>query len=110
MLSLAAGLALAVGSIAVTAPAASAAAVGTASVDCDTWKSATAPYEGYAKCTGMLGYPLEGVQVRLTCIDPRGTQWHVNGNRVGNGKTSSAQCSDNPSVGIYKVGLTRTRL
>ncbi|MEV3932403.1 hypothetical protein [Streptomyces sp. NPDC049944] len=108
--SLAAGLLIAAGSIAVSAPTATAAELGAAAVDCDTWKSSTAPYRGYAKCTGMLPYPLEGVQVRLTCIDPRGSQWHVNGNRVGNGKTSSAQCSDNSSVGIYKVGFTRTRL
>lgn len=110
MFSLAAGLVIAAGSIVAAAPAATATEVGTASVDCDTWKSNTAPYKGYAKCSGMLPYPLEGVQVRLTCIDARGSQWHVNGNRVGNGKTSSAQCSDNPNVGIYKVGLTRTRL
>ncbi|MEU0135329.1 hypothetical protein ABZ172_15090 [Streptomyces sp. NPDC006296] len=108
--SLAAGLLITAGSIIVSAPAATAAELGAAVADCETWKSNTAPYKGYAKCTGMLAYPLEGVQVRLTCIDPRGSQWHVNGNRVGNGKTSSAKCSDNSSVGIYKVGLTRTRL
>ncbi|NEB39843.1 hypothetical protein [Streptomyces sp. SID14515] len=105
IMSIAAGLLLAAGSVAVSAPTASA-----ASVDCDTWKSSTAPYKGYAKCTGMLPYPLEGVQVRVTCIDARGSQWHVNGSRVGNGKTSTAKCSDNPSVGIYKVGLTRSRM
>ncbi|MET9954606.1 hypothetical protein ABZ135_24105 [Streptomyces sp. NPDC006339] len=100
------GLALATGSL-IAAPSASAAS---SSVDCEVWKSSTAPYTGYAKCTGMLPYPLEGARVKVICIDPRGSKWTVYGSTQGNGKTSSAKCSDNPSVGIYKVGVERIRL
>ncbi|MCP9957605.1 MULTISPECIES: hypothetical protein [Streptomyces] len=81
-----------------------------ADVSCDTWQSSKAPYRGYAKCSGMLPWPLEGAKVKLTCIDPRGKQWNVHGKIVGNGETSSAKCSDSPNVGIYKVGVIRNRL
>ncbi|MFE7547662.1 hypothetical protein [Streptomyces gardneri] len=103
------GLALATGSL-ITAPTASAAQRAVTSVDCDTWKSGSAPYTGYAKCTGMLPHPLEAAKVKVTCIDPRGNKWEIYGKAVGNGKTSSAKCSDSPSVGIYKVGVERVRL
>ncbi|MER7622571.1 hypothetical protein [Streptomyces sp. NPDC126503] len=103
------GLAVAAGSL-ITAPAASAAQTGLRSVDCETWKSSRAPYTGSAKCTGMLPYPLEGAKVKITCIDPRGTKWVVYGPAVGNGKESKAKCSDNPNVGIYKIGVERVRL
>ncbi|MFD4221284.1 hypothetical protein [Streptomyces griseus] len=108
--SMVAGFAVAVGSIAISAPAAQAEQFAPAAVDCEAWKSSSAPYTGYAKCTGMLPFPVEGAHVIVTCIDPRGSQWHVTGKRVGNGKTSSAKCSDNPNVGIYKVGFKRTRI
>lgn len=100
------GLAFTTGSL-IVAPAASAAVP--AGVECQTWKSSRAPYTGYAKCTGML--PLvEGVKVKVTCIDPRGSKWHVYGPSKGNGETSSAKCSDSPNVGVYQVGVKRVRL
>ncbi|WP_432060296.1 hypothetical protein [Streptomyces sp. S1] len=106
------GLALAAGPViaAPTASAATAAQFAAASVDCDTWKSSKAPYTGYAKCTGMLPYPLESAKVKVTCIDPRGNKWEIYGPSVGNGKESKAKCSDSPNVGIYKVGVERVRL
>lgn len=96
------GIAVMAGSLLV-APSAQAAARGVADVECNTWVSNTAPWTGYSNCTGMLPV-VERQQVKLTCIDPRGNQWVVYGRGEGNGRTSSAKCSDNPNVGIYKVG------
>ncbi|MCX5341336.1 hypothetical protein [Streptomyces atratus] len=101
--------AIAVASL-IIAPSASAAEVGTQDIDCDTWYTKTSPNVGYAKCTGMLPWPLEGAQVKLTCIDPHGKQWLIYGPRKGNGKTSSAKCSTDTNVGILKVGVNRTRI
>ncbi|WP_327369447.1 hypothetical protein [Streptomyces sp. NBC_01217] len=103
------GTAIAVASL-ITAPSASAAEVGTRDVTCDTWYTKTSPNVGYSKCTGMLPWPLEGAAVKLTCIDPHGNQWLVYGPRKGNGKTSSAKCSSDTNVGIYKVGVSRSRI
>ncbi|MFD4221283.1 hypothetical protein [Streptomyces griseus] len=101
MFSMAAGVAIAVGSIAMAAPAAQAGQVAPAALDCNTGKSSGAPYRGYATCTGMPSGM--HVQVVVTCVDPRGSQWKVNGPFVKNSIVSFAKCSDNPSVGIASV-------
>lgn len=86
------------------APSASAGESSAQDAECNTWKSSTAPWRGYSNCTGMLPV-VERHQVKLICIDPRGNQWTVYGRGAGNGQTSSAKCSDNPNVGVYKVGV-----
>lgn len=80
----------------ISAPSAS--AVG----DCNTWKSNKAPWTGYAYCSGMAWG--DEFRVKITCISPHGTQFIVYGPWRSNTGTSSAKCSDNPNVGIYKVG------
>ncbi|MGW2088787.1 hypothetical protein [Streptomyces sp. NPDC001880] len=85
------------------APGATAAEAGVRGTSCEVWKSSKAPWTGYSKCTGMLPV-VERQQVKVICIDPRGSQWVVYGRGKGNGETSSAKCSDNPNVGVYKVG------
>ncbi|GGV84819.1 hypothetical protein GCM10015535_30610 [Streptomyces gelaticus] len=91
------------------APSATASEVRIQKADCEVWKSSKAPWTGYSKCTGML--PLvERQQVKVICIDPRGSQWVVYGRGKGNGETSSAKCSDNPNVGVYKVGANVYRI
>lgn len=75
-----------------------AAAVG----DCNTWMTDKAPYGGSAYCSGMAWG--DEFRVKLTCISPHGTQFIVYGPWKKNAKTSSAICSTNPSVGVYKVG------
>ncbi|MET9665477.1 hypothetical protein ABZY19_08890 [Streptomyces sp. NPDC006475] len=94
-----ASLALAAGMLAL-APQASA---DTQAGDCNTWKSSRAPYTGSAYCSGM-GIS-DKFRVKLTCVGPHGTQWLVYGPWKKNTQTSTAKCSDNPSVGIYKVGF-----
>ncbi|WP_326652135.1 MULTISPECIES: hypothetical protein [unclassified Streptomyces] len=92
-------LALTAGAL-VLAPGASASAqLG----DCNAWKSNRPPYTGSAYCSGM-GWS-DKFRVKLTCIDPRGSQWLVYGPWKKNAQTSTAKCSDNPNVGIYKVGF-----
>lgn len=102
------GVAVMAGSLAM-APPVNAAASRASGVECNTWKSNKAPWTGYSNCTGML--PLvERQQVKIICIDPRGNQWTIYGRGAGNGKTSSAKCSDNPNVGVYKVGASVYRI
>ncbi|MEU8673795.1 hypothetical protein [Streptomyces sp. NPDC048560] len=91
------------------APSAAARETRIANADCTVWKSSSAPWTGYSKCTGML--PLvERQQVKVTCVDPRGNLWVVYGKGKGNGETSSAKCSDNPNVGVSKVGASVYRI
>ncbi|WP_411081995.1 hypothetical protein [Streptomyces sp. cmx-18-6] len=104
--SLVAGTAVAAGSLFLSVPAANAADAAQVSADalpkCKAWKSSGAPYKGYAKCTGMS--PYRYAVVKVTCVDPRGKKWIIAGTKAKNGQTSTAQCSDNPNVGIAEVG------
>ncbi|MEU3652015.1 hypothetical protein AB0E67_04050 [Streptomyces sp. NPDC032161] len=45
-------------------------------------------------------------RVKVTCVDPRGSQWIVYGPWKENAKTSTAKCSDNPNVGVHKVSVS----
>ncbi|MEU9762637.1 hypothetical protein ACFYYY_05825 [Streptomyces sp. NPDC001834] len=71
--------------------------------DCNTWVSNNAPWSGSAYCSGMAKF--DKFRVKVTCIDPRGSQWLAYGPWKGNAKTSTAKCSDNPNVGVLKVGF-----
>ncbi|MET9555763.1 hypothetical protein [Streptomyces sp. NPDC006645] len=73
-----------------------------AAADCNTWVSNSAPYTGYAKCTGMT--VLDRFRVKVICIDSRGTKTTMFGPMKKNAQTSSKKCSDNPNVGVYQVG------
>ncbi|MFJ1745512.1 hypothetical protein ACIOJD_04625 [Streptomyces sp. NPDC088116] len=104
-LSFISGLALAISTGAtLMAPAASAGESTVQEAECNTWVSNSAPWRGYAKCTAMLPV-VERFQVKLICVTPHGTTFTVYGPGKGNGQTSSAKCSDNPNVGISKVGV-----
>lgn len=91
--------ALIAGSVAFS-PVASAADVG----DCNTWTSSRAPYTGYAYCSKIAWG--DKFRVKVTCVDPRGSQWVRYGPWKKNDQTSSMKCSDNPNVGILKVGIS----
>ncbi|WP_418958721.1 hypothetical protein [Streptomyces tritici] len=83
------------------APAASAAGgVG----NCNTWTSSRAPYTGSAYCSNIAWG--DKFRVKLTCVDPRGSQWTVYGPWKRNTETSTAKCSDNPNVGVLRVGVS----
>ncbi|MGW2088786.1 hypothetical protein [Streptomyces sp. NPDC001880] len=99
--SVVAGIALALttGTFALAPGASAGARVG----DCNTWKSNTAPWTGSAYCSGMAW--ADKFRVKVTCIDPRGSQWSAYGPWKKNAQTSTAKCSDNPSVGVLKVGF-----
>ncbi|MGW2258485.1 hypothetical protein ACWCXE_11615 [Streptomyces sp. NPDC001780] len=71
--------------------------------DCNTWRSNSAPWSGSAYCSGM-GIT-DQFRVKVTCIGPNGNQFIVYGPWKKNTKTSTAKCSDNPNVGVYKVGV-----
>ncbi|SFY11663.1 hypothetical protein OH786_12490 [Streptomyces atratus] len=71
--------------------------------DCNTWKSNRAPWTGSAYCSGMAWG--DEFRVKVTCIDPRGSQWIAYGPWKKNTETSTAKCSDNPNVGVLKVGF-----
>ncbi|WP_327709251.1 hypothetical protein OG912_11350 [Streptomyces sp. NBC_00464] len=101
---LAVGVAIAAGSVAVTAPTATASEVGTASIDCKTGKSGSAPYYAFARCNEMGSWAK--FRVHATCVDPRGGTWIVNGPWMRKTQTSIVKCSDSPNVGILKIGLT----
>ncbi|NUK02887.1 hypothetical protein [Streptomyces lunaelactis] len=91
-------LALAAGALALAPGAAAGEQVG----NCHTSLSSRPPYTGTAYCSGMAWG--DRFRVKLTCIDPRGSQWLVYGPWKKNDSTSTAKCSDNPNVGIYKAG------
>ncbi|CAM5414917.1 hypothetical protein [Streptomyces narbonensis] len=88
------------GGSAVLAPAASAASVG----DCNTWTSSRAPYTGSAYCSKIAWG--DKFRVKVTCVDPRGSQFTVYGPWKRNTETSTAKCSDNPNVGVLRVGVS----
>ncbi|WP_432060297.1 hypothetical protein [Streptomyces sp. S1] len=89
------------GGAAALAPAASASgSVG----NCNTWTSSKAPYTGSAYCSKLA--MADKFRVKLTCVDPRGSQWTVYGPWKRNTETSTAKCSDNPNVGVLRVGVS----
>ncbi|MET9665476.1 hypothetical protein ABZY19_08885 [Streptomyces sp. NPDC006475] len=91
------------------APGASAGEAVVPKAECNTWVSNRAPWTGYSNCTGMLPV-VERHQVKVICVDPRGSQRTVYGRGAGNGATSSASCGSNPNVGVYKVGAKVYRI
>ncbi|MFE9457179.1 hypothetical protein [Streptomyces californicus] len=93
--SLAAGTAVAAGSLFLSAPAAHAKPI------CVLSKSTNAPYKAYVKCSGMA--ERQRAVVYADCVDPRGKTWTVTGKRVKNNEQSVAQCSDSPNVGMTDI-------
>ncbi|MFD4221285.1 hypothetical protein [Streptomyces griseus] len=71
--------------------------------NCKTSVSSGAPYIGSAYCSKLAA--MDKFRAKITCVDPRGSTWLVYGPWKGNAKTSTAKCSDNPNVGILKVGV-----
>ncbi|WP_329621569.1 hypothetical protein OG357_14620 [Streptomyces sp. NBC_01255] len=88
------------GGSAALAPTASAGTIG----DCNTWTSSRAPYTGSAYCSKIAWG--DEFRVKVTCVDPRGSQWTVYGPWKNNTQTSTAKCSDNPNVGVLRVGVS----
>ncbi|MFJ1745511.1 hypothetical protein ACIOJD_04620 [Streptomyces sp. NPDC088116] len=89
--------------LAVTAATVAMAPSASAAGDCNTWKSNSAPWSGSAYCSGM-GIS-DQFRVKVTCVGPHGTTFIVYGPWKRNTKTSTAKCSDNPNVGVSKVGV-----
>ncbi|WP_326652133.1 MULTISPECIES: hypothetical protein [unclassified Streptomyces] len=96
------GFVIAAGSLTV-APTASAGESDAQAPQCNLWKSNSAPYTGYAWCKGRR--PTSIHRVKVTCVDPRGSQRIVWGPPRRSEQTSAAKCSDNPNVGILKVSV-----
>lgn len=68
---------------------------------CTMWASRTAPYYGYAKCTG---FPVaRRWRVQVTCQGPSGGPFQRYGPTVRTGVVSRQKCSDSPNVGITHV-------
>ncbi|GHF15009.1 hypothetical protein GCM10017776_36280 [Streptomyces griseoluteus] len=82
----------------ISAPNASAAG------DCNTWKSSSAPWTGYAYCSKM-GIT-DKFRVKVTCMGPDGKTWVAYGPWTGNTGTSKKKCADDPNIGVYKVGIS----
>lgn len=100
------GLAIAAGSL-TAAPTASANEMGSQASGCKFWKSQSAPWTAFASCTDT---DFKAFRIIVECAGPSGSPFTKRGSWALMRGTSKAKCSDNPNVGIARMGVQKTKL